>query len=520
MPNPPEQMIEGKKRPFTGAEYLKSLQDGREVYIYGERVADVTTHPAFRNSALSMARLYDALHDPKHRDILTTQTDTGSGGYTHRFFRVARSSADVVAQRNAIADWSRLTYGWMGRSPDYKAALMSTLGANADFYGAFAGNARAWYKRAQENVLYLNHALVNPPIDRAKAADQVKDVYITIQKETDAGVYVSGAKVVATNSALTHYNFVGQNMSQELNDPSMVVMFIAPMDTPGIKLVCRQSYEMSAAATGSPFDYPLSSRFDENDAIFIFDNAFIPWENVLIHRDIDRLKAFYPKSGFVNGYTFQGCTRLAVKLDFIAGLLMKAARSTGVEAFRGVQVHIGEVIGWRNLFWAMTDAMAHNPDPWVDGAVLPNLRAGSAYRLFASQAYPAVRSIIEQVIASGLIYLPSHSRDFKNPDIEKYLARYVRGSNGITHIERIKIMKLLWDAIGSEFGARHELYEMNYAGSHELVRMFPLQMATGNGDLRAMEALVDTCMSEYDLDGWTDGPWYDGSDVSVLGKKW
>ena len=520
MSQAPERLTEGKKRPFTGAEYLQSLQDGREVYIYGERVKDVTKHPAFRNAALSMARLYDALHEPERRDVLTTTTDTGSGGYTHRFFRVARSSADIVAQRDAIANWSRLTYGWMGRSPDYKAALLSTLGANAAFYGDFADNARAWYKRAQENVLYLNHALVNPPIDRAKTADQVKDVYITIQKETDAGVYVSGAKVVATNSALTHYNFVGQNMSQEINDPSMVVMFMAPMDTPGIKLVCRQSYEMIAGATGSPFDYPLSSRFDENDAIFIFDNAFIPWENVLIHRDIERLKMFYPKSGFVNGYTFQGCIRLAVKLDFIAGLLMKAARATGVDAFRGVQVHIGEVIGWRNLFWGLTDAMAHNPDPWVDGAVLPNLRSGSAYRLFASQAYPAVRSIIEQVIASGLIYLPSHSRDLKNPEIEKYLARYVRGSNGIDHVQRIKIMKLLWDAIGTEFGARHELYEMNYAGSHELVRMFPLQMAGANGDLKSMEGLADQCMSDYDLDGWTDGPWHDGSDVSVLDKKW
>ena len=140
-------------------------------------------------------------------------------------------------------------------------------------------------------MLYVNHALVNPPIDRAKPVEQVKDVYITIQKETDAGIYVSGAKVVATNSALTHYNFLGQNMGQDINDPSMVVMFMAPMNTPGIKLICRPSYELAAAATGSPWDYPLTSRFDENDAIFVFDNAFIPWENVFIHRDIERLKA-------------------------------------------------------------------------------------------------------------------------------------------------------------------------------------------------------------------------------------
>ena len=101
----------------------QSLRDGREVYIEGERVADVTTHPALRNSVRSIARLYDALHrDPKHRDVLTCPTDTGSGGYTHRFFRVPRSREDLRGAQAAIAAWSRVTYGWMGRTPDYKAA--------------------------------------------------------------------------------------------------------------------------------------------------------------------------------------------------------------------------------------------------------------------------------------------------------------------------------------------------------------------------------------------------------------
>jgi 4-hydroxyphenylacetate 3-monooxygenase len=512
----PEAIIEGKKRPFTGAEFLQSLRDDREVYIYGERVKDVTTHPAFRNSAASTALLYDALHDKASHDVLTGPTDTGSGGYTHKFFKAAHSAEDVVAQRDAIAAWARITYGWLGRSPDYKASFLNTLGVNAEFYGKFAENARAWHKRAQEAVLYLNHAIVNPPVDRNKPVEQVKDVYITIQKENDAGIFVSGAKVVATNSALTHYNFLGQNMGQEITDPAMAVMFIAPMNTPGIKMICRPSYELAAAATGSPWDYPLTSRFDENDAIFVFDNAFIPWENVLIHRDVERLKTFYPQSGFFNGFTFQGCTRLAVKLDFIAGLLYKAARTTGVETFRGVQAQIGEVIGWRNLFWSLTDAMAHNPVPWVNGAVLPNPRGSATYRLFMTEAYPAVRNIVEKVIASGLIYLPSHARDFKNPDIDKYLARYVRGSNGIDYKERIKVMKLLWDAIGTEFGARHELYEMNYSGSHEVIRVFQLQQAMGNGTLKAMEALVERCMADYDEDGWRHPAYHVSSDISVL----
>ncbi len=319
-----EDAIGAKGRPFTGAEYLESLRDGREVYVYGERVKDVTTHPAFRNAARSIARLYDALHDAKTKPLLTAPTDTGSGGFTHKFFRAARSREDLVGQRDAIAQWARMSYGWMGRSPDYKASLMNTLGANFDFYGKFADNAKTWYRRAQENVLFMNHAIVNPPVDRSKPVDQVKDVYITIQKDTDAGIYVSGAKVVATSSALTHYNFLGQNAAVPLHDTDLAVMFIAPMNAPGVKLFCRTSYEMTASVMGTPFDYPLSSRFDENDAIFVFDNVFIPWEDVLLHRDLEKLKVFFPQSGFLAGYQFQGCTRLAVKLDFLVGVIAKA----------------------------------------------------------------------------------------------------------------------------------------------------------------------------------------------------
>ena len=118
---------------------------------------------------------------------------------------------------------------------------------------------------------------------------------------------------------------------------------------------------------------------------------------------------------------------------------------------RATQALVGEVIGLRNLFWALTDAMAHNPEPWVGGHVLPNASAGVAYRMFMGEAYTQVRNIIEKVVTSGLIYLPSSAKDLRNPEIAKYLEKYVRGSNGIDYKERIKTMKLLWDAIGTEF---------------------------------------------------------------------
>ena len=508
----PEDHIADKRRPYTGAEYIQSLRDGREVYFDGERVDDVTVHPAFRNAVRSIARLYDALHDPAKKDILTCPTDTGSGGYTHRYFRVARSREDLIAAQAAIADWSRLTYGWMGRTPDYKAAFTNTLGANPDYYGPYADNARAWYRLAQESAPFMNHAIVNPPIDRHLPAEAVKDVYVSVDRETDGGIIVSGAKVVATSAAFTHYNFMGQSSKTATEDLEMSLMFMVPIAAPGLKLISRTSYERAAQRNGSPFDYPLSSRFDENDAIFILDKVFIPWEDVFIYRDPQRILSFYPRSGFMPGFLFQGCTRLAVKLDFITGLLAKALHLTGQDDGRGVQALLGEVVGWRNLFWSLSNAMAANPDPWKDGAVLPELKAALAYRVFAPDAYPRIKEIINRTATSSLIYLPSSIRDFANPEVRPLLDQYVRGSHGVESMERVKTLKLLWDATGSEFGGRHELYEMNYAGGWEDIRLQTLTNADKGGDMKSMQALVDQCMADYDENGWTGQTWINPED--------
>lgn len=158
----------------------------------------------------------------------------------------------------------------------------------------------------------------------------MKDVYIKLEKETDAGIIVSGAKVVATNSALTHYNMIGFGSAQVMGEnPDFALMFVAPMDADGVKLISRASYEMVAGATGSPYDYPLSSRFDENDAILVMDHVLIPWENVLIYRDFDRCRRWTMEGGFARMYPLQACVRLAVKLDFITALLKKSLECTG-----------------------------------------------------------------------------------------------------------------------------------------------------------------------------------------------
>ena len=308
------------RHPMTGAEYLASLQDDRTVFLYGERAKDVANHPAFRNTARMIARLYDALHDPEQKKALLVPTDTGNGGVTHAFFRAPKSAADLVAARDAIAAWARLTYGFVGRSPDYKASFLATLGANADFYAPWQENARRWYAFAQERLPFINHAIVHPPIDRDRPPHEIADIVCHVEKETDAGLIVSGAKVVATGSVLTNYTFVAHHGSIPIQDRNYALVFMVPTNAPGVKFICRASYELSAAVMGSPFDYPLSSRLDENDAVFIMDKVLVPWENVFVYADIEKANHFFPRTGFLPRYVFHGCTRLAVKLDFIAGL--------------------------------------------------------------------------------------------------------------------------------------------------------------------------------------------------------
>ncbi|OPX16083.1 4-hydroxyphenylacetate 3-hydroxylase N-terminal domain-containing protein [Gordonia sp. i37] len=503
-------------RPMTGDEYIESLKDGREIWLHGERVEDVTTHPAFRNPIRMTARLYDSMHDPATRDKVTAPTDTGNGGVTMPFFKASTSSADLIAERDAIAEWARMTYGWMGRSPDYKASFLGTLHANKDLYAPFEANAERWYRESQEKVLYWNHAIINPPVDRQLPPDEVGDVFMKVEKETGAGLVVSGAKVVATGSAITNYNFIA-HYGLPIKKKEFALICTVPMDSPGIKLICRSSYTQQAAVMGSPFDYPLSSRMDENDTIFVFDKVLVPWENVFMYGDVERINAFFPQSGFLPRFTFQGCTRLAVKLDFIAGLLMKALDCTGSGGFRGVQTRVGEVIGWRNLFWTLTDAMAHNPEPWIGDTVIPRLEYGLTYRMFMMQGYPRIKEIIEQDVASGLIYLPSSAADFKSPTVRPYLDKYVRGSNGITAVDRVKVMKALWDSIGSEFGGRHELYERNYSGNHENVKAELLFAAQNRGGVDQMKGLAEACLAEYDLDGWTVPDLIGNDDVSFFG---
>lgn len=491
-------------RLLTGETYLESLRDGRDVWIDGERVKDVTVHPAFRNAARSVARLYDALHDPDLAEVMVAEDRQGIT--THPFFMPAYTTDDLLAAREAMAVWARMSYGYMGRTPDYKASFMATLGADPDWYAPFADSARHWYRTYAEQALFLNHVLINPPIDRNKAVHEVEDVYVHVVEERDDGMVVEGAKMLATGSALTHATFVAQNSAAMLEPgraEDFALAFIVPLGAPGMKLISRASYE---APVGAPWDYPLSSRFDENDAVAVFDRVFVPWEDVLVYRDVERATAFYAQSGFMPRYTLQSGTRLAVKLEFLCGLLTRGLEANGTNQFRGVQAKLGELIGWRNLIWSITSTLCHETQPGPGGSIVPALEYATLIRLFGTQAFPKAREIFTELLGGAPLVTPSSNADLLDEELRPLIDRYYRGSTGDAH-DRIKLFKLIWDAVGSEFGSRHAWYEVNYAGNQDQMRLDVLRFAQVRGLADRFDDLVESCLSDYDLEGWTDDTW-------------
>ena len=150
--------------------------------------------------------------------------------------------------------------------------------------------------------------------------------------------------------------------------------------------------------------------------------------------------------------------------------------------------------------------------------MLPNIEAASAYRVLSNQAYPAIKAIIENQTGGALIVHPSSSLDWKQPELRPLLDQFYRGSNGYTAVDKIKLVKLLWDSIGSEFAGRHELYERSYSGSHELTKLECYWMAKGDGTVDRIKGFVEQCMGEYDLDGWTVPDLVNPDDVSILGR--
>ena len=482
----------GARRPLrTGAEYVQSLRDGRQVFIGGERVDDVTAHPAFRQAARSVAHLFDLAATPEMRDIMTFPSpDTGQP--VLRAYQIPHSHADLRARRLASEAWAEATFGLMGRTLDHVAGFFCGYAATPQVFAVadkrFADNVVAFYKHARDHHAYISYAIVPPQIDRSKPAHRQSDpgLYAGIVRERDDGIVVSGAQQLATAGPLSDYLYLSCIHPLQPGDENYANGLVVPISAPGLRLYPRRPFALTAT---NSFDYPLSSRFDESDCYVVFDNVFVPWEHVFIHRNIEVCRDQWWKTPAHLYGNHQAQVRYVTKLRFMIGIAKRMNEMTGNEANPAVQVLMGELAALVSIYESML--LAHETVATVDanGVLWPSKTTLYSAMALQSELNGRMLEIIRELAGSAMITLPSSADDFANPDMAHDIERYMR-SAATDAKSRVALMRLAWDFMGSEFGARHQQYEKFYGGASFLVK----QNVYRNFDFKRATALVDKAL--------------------------
>ena len=449
----------------TGADHLASLQDGRDVYLLGARVPDVTTHPAFRNAVHTAANLYDFQGLPANVEKLTIASPR-TGERISRWWQLPTTYEELVERREALAAFAETHMGFMGRSPDHVASCLGGIYMGIDQFEAYdrarAGALRDYFEFARDHDLYLTYAIINPQADRMKSAAEQPGAFeaARICDQDSRGIVVKGSKMLATSAIMANEVLVTCIQPLSPQDSDYAFSFAIPMNTPGLKILSRKSYEASA---GSAFDNPLSIRFDENDAVLYFDEVSVPWERVFIARDVVMCqKQFHatPAHVFQN---YQCQIRLMIKVRFLIGLAKEICATTGIESFPQTREILGQLAAEAAMVEAFVTAMetkgSHRGPYFV-----PDRHMLYASQVLTQQLYPKVIHTLRELTGGNMIMLPSGIEDLEHPTISRYVLN-AQGSAARTPEERVRFFKLAWDAVGSEFASRHTQYEMFYAGA-------------------------------------------------------
>ncbi len=489
----PAKSHSGAGRPLrTGAEYLSSLDDGRQVFVGGERVDNVVAHPAFREAARSIANLYDIAAAPENRDLMTFPSPK-TGLPVLRAYQIPRTHADLAARRLFSEKWAEATFGLMGRTPDHVAGFFCGYAAAPGVFAApgrnYADNVVAFYEEMRDNHLYVSYAIVPPQIDRSKPAHKQSDptLYAGVVKERDDGIVISGAQQLATGGAISDYIHLSCIHPLQPGDENYANCVAVPVAAPGVKLYPRRPFALQAT---NSFDYPLSSRFDESDSYVIFDNVFVPWEYVFIYRSIEISRDQWWKTPSHLYGNHQAQVRYVTKLRFMIGLAKRMNEMTGNEANPAVQVVMGELAALVSVYESML--LAHETAATIDdnGVLWPAKTTLYSAMALQSELNGRMLEIVRELAGSAMITLPSSVEDFANPETARDVERYMRSASSDART-RVALMRLIWDFIGSEFGSRHQQYEKFYGGASFLVK----QNVYRSFDFKRATALVDAALN-------------------------
>ncbi len=451
----------------TGQQYIDGLKERpREIWMEGERVKDVTTHPKLRNGVESVAALYDMQHKSSLSEEMTFASPS-TGDPVGLSFMVPRTVEDLKRRREMMAKWAWASCGMMGRSPDFMNTIFTAWAGSADYFAQdrpeFKQNVLNYHEFIRENDITLTHALVNLQRRRTTGpADTLtENIALTLVKETDAGIVVRGSRVLATLGPISDEIAIYPVASHRLDDEakSQAFSFSIPCDTPGVKFLCRESFDLGR----SHFDHPLGSRFEEMDSVVFFDDVFVPWERVFLLGDVELCNGYAAGTQSDAHTGHQVLTRCVTKAEFILGLADLIVDALGSGTIPHVQEQVAELITQRDTLNACLRAAEADATPNRWGMMCPEITAIRAGRaMFGRTVYPRMVEIIQLLSTSSLMALPAEA-DF-DTDIADDLNRYL-ATDSTPARERAKLFHLAWDVACSAFSGRQVLYERMFGGN-------------------------------------------------------
>src|SRR6266850_952707 len=479
----------------NGEMHINSLRDGRHVYLDGRLIVDHVDHPAFRNAVRTAARLYDFQARAENLERMTFDSPK-PGLRVGKMWQLPTSLHELRQRRLALESWAELTCGMLGRSPDHVASVICGMYMGYQQFAAYdtrrAAALRDYYEYARDRDLYLSYTIISPQVDRVKRPGETdsSDEFFAcaVVDEDSQGITLRGAKMLGTATPLANELFVGAIQPLKPGEERYGVSAALPLNAKGVQLLSRRSYE--AAAQGV-FDQPLASRFDENDCVVYFDDVKVPWERVFVYGSVKMAAdQWYATPAHVY-QNYQCQIRLMVKLRFLAGLARKIAAANGIIQFPPVRETLGQLAAQtvmvESFVVGMESAGVRYEQYWI-----PNARMVYGAQVLTQQLYPEFIRTIRELAGGALIMLPSSSADLESP-ITRELVTRIQRSPVSNPVERIKLMKLAWDALGSEFASRHVQYEMFYAGAPMVTR----NHAFRTFDWTEAATLVDSLMGSY-----------------------
>ena len=477
----------------SGRDYLEGLRDGRRIFIGGERVEDVTTHPAFRNAAQSYARLYDARSDVRFRDVLTYEE---GGERFATYFLAPRTREDLVRRTRCSEVIADLTYGLMGRSPDFVGGYITGAAMQPEVFDGprykFGANVSRFFDYCRRHDVFLSHAVAPPQGTRDKKFYQreaVKVPSLNVVAEDDRGVTIDGMKMLATSAAFSDEIWIGNILPLAQGRESESITCVLRANTPGLSLWSRKPYARYAV---SEFDNYLSFHFDESDCVVVCERVHVPWDRVFVHNDIELSRQIYFRTPAHTLSNHQAAVRYAAKMKLLLGLARRITQSMGIDGVPAVADDLGHLAALYGMVKGLIHGQIEDHEDLGNGYVNYNRHYMYAAVYFATQNYDHICAKVRELSGGSVLQMPADISVVENPQT-RALFEELWWSPGHSALEKFKLFKLAWDLLGSDFAGRHLQYERFYMGPAFVVRSHNSRECRWD----EIESYVDQLLASY-----------------------